>query len=57
MWDQWEYHIEPVSTNSTPNERIIARLDQLGQDRWEMVMAFPSPHHLLFKRKCGMKST
>jgi hypothetical protein len=49
--DQWEYHMEPVATPSTPNDAILDRMNKLGKERWEMCALYPSPHHILFKRK------
>jgi hypothetical protein len=49
--DQWEYHIEPIETDSTPNKLIKDRMNQLGKERWEFCALYPSPHHILFKRQ------
>ncbi len=54
MWDQWEYHVEPMPAMTF--DAMLARLNELGLDRWEMCGQYPSEHHLLFKRKTGGKT-
>lgn len=54
MWDQWEYHIEPMP--NMPLDGVLAVLNRLGLDRWELVVMYPSEHHLLFKRKTDGKT-
>lgn len=49
--EKWEYTIEPFNTNATPNEELEAQVDRLGRSGWEVCFPWPSPAHLLFKRR------
>jgi hypothetical protein len=49
-----KYHIEPVALNSTPNERLVARLEELANGGWEIVsLCWPTYAHILLRRREG----
>jgi len=49
---RFEYHIEPMADNSTPNAIMLDRLNELGKERWRLVpIVLPGPLHLLFERE------